>query len=111
MTDDSTTRQDPCACEVCRFIRVMASRLPQLPEDPADMADALSLVLLNPEVRGAFKPVLRLFDGIGRSGRKRAARALAEMDPTERALATLLLDYEIRDALKAMVRAAERGDV
>ena len=111
MSDDSTTPQEPCTCEVCRFIRVMASRLPKLPEDPDDMADALSLVLLNPEVREAFKPVLRLFDGIGRPGRKRTARALAEMDATERALASLLLDYEIRDALKAMVRAADRGDV
>ena len=111
MPDDSTTHQDPCACEVCTFIRVMAARLPKLPEEPADMADALSLALLNPEVREAFKPVLRRFDGMGRPGRKQTARALAEMDDTQRALATLLLDYETRDALKAMVRAADRGDV
>ena len=111
MPDDSTTAQDPCTCEVCSFIRVMATHLPKLPQDLDGMVDGISLVLLNPEAREAFKPVLRQFDGIGRLGRKRTARALAEMDATERALATLLLDYEARDALKAMVRAADRGDV
>ena len=75
------------------------------------MGDALSIVLLNPEAREAFKPILRMFDSMGLPGRKRTARALAQMDATQRSLAILLLHYETRDALKSMVRAADRGDV
>ena len=112
MPQDSTTRDPtPCTCDVCTLIQLMDGRLPELPQDPEAMATALSLLLLSPEIREAFKPVLRMFDSLGRPGRKRTARALAEMDATERSLATLLLDFEIRDSLKAMVRAADRGDV
>ena len=113
MPQNSTTTQDPnpCTCAVCAFTQVMARHLPALPQEVEGMADALSVVLLNAEVRVAFKPVLRMFDGMGRPGRKRTARALAEMDGTQRSLAIVLLDHETRDALKSMVRAADRGDV
>ena len=113
MPHDSTTAQDPapCTCEPCTFLQVMARKIPVLPQDLDAMGHALGIVLLSPEAREAFKPLLRKFDSMGRPGRKRIARALAEMDATQRSLAIVLLDFETRDALKSMVRAADRGDV
>ena len=108
MPQDSTTRDSTlCTCDICVFIRLMDGRLPELPKDPEAMANALSVLLLSPEVREAFKRVLRQFDGMGRPGRKQ----LSEMDVTEFSLATILLNSESRNALKSMVRAADRGDV
>ena len=110
MPEKSTTPQDPpCTCEPCTFLGVMARYVPVMPEDLDGMGDALGLVLMSPEAREAFKPVIQMFEGMGRIGRKRAARALAEMDATQRALATLLLEPAIREDLKAVVRAADRG--
>ena len=113
MPQDSTTAQDPnpCTCAPCTFLQVMARQLPELPQDLDAMGNALGIVLLSPEAREAFKPVLRMFDSMGRPGRKRIARTLAEMDATQRSLAIILLDFETRDALKAMIRASDRGDV
>ena len=112
MQHDSTPQDSaPCTCEVCQFIQVMAKHVSELPQDLDGMGDSLALVLLSPEARESFKPVLRRFDSMGRSGRRQTARVLAEMDETQRSLATILLDPEARDALKSMVRAADRGDV
>ena len=112
MPQDFTTTQDnSCTCEVCQFIELMARHLPALPQDFEGMGNALGVVLLNAEVRKAFRPVLRRFDRMGRLSRKDVARVFAEMNATERSLAIVLMDDGTRDALKSMVRAADRGDV
>ena len=112
MHQDSTLQNpDPCDCAPCTFIRVMADHLPRLPQDLYEMSDALALVLLSPEAREAFKPVIRQFDGMGRRGRKETAKVIEQMDATQRSLAILLLNPETRDALRSMVRAADLGRI
>ena len=113
MQHDFTTPQDPAPCtctnEVCTFMRVMARHIPELPQDLEEMTGALTIMHLIPEAREALQAVIHQFDGMSEHVRRLTVLLLDDMDPPDRALATLMLHDGIRGTFKSMARKAELG--
>ena len=113
MPEDSTTPQTPtsCDCAHCTFLNVMARQLPAVPQNVKELVDAMPALLLNPEAREVCKRVVRMYDRMDETEQAQAAAMILDMDGSNQSLGVLMLDAELRDAAKSMIRAADRGDI
>ena len=53
-----------CICAVCNRTGVMKKLLPQLPQSLDQMPAAVTVTLMSPEGRKAWRPVLGMYDGL-----------------------------------------------
>ena len=79
-----------------------------LPAELDELETALRIILLNPQDLEDFRPVVRLFDVMGKPTGEQLARMLSEMTPAQRSLTMGLMHPLLRDRLKAMVRPSIR---
>ena len=108
LDEDFATPPAPAPCTRPPATLNQPDEIRGLPGELDDLETALRIILLNPKDLAAFRPVVRLFDAMGKPTSEQLVLMLAEMTPAQQSLTMGLMHPLLRDRLKAMVRPSIR---